>query len=79
MATTDLSLSEIAYRSGFEHFESMHRLFKAKFGTTPSDYRNSLRVTGAKLGGPSKGGNGKPEHRNSRRASGAKGAASRRR
>ena len=46
MATTDLPLSEIAYRSGFEHFESMHRFFKAKVGTTPSQYRNSLRVGG---------------------------------
>jgi LacI family transcriptional regulator len=48
MTATDLPLSEIAYRSGFEHFESMHRLFKTKIGTTPSEYRNSLRVSGAK-------------------------------
>ena len=48
MAATDLPLSEIAYRSGFDHFESMHRLFKAKVGTTPSEYRNSLRISGAK-------------------------------
>jgi LacI family transcriptional regulator len=52
MATTDLALSEIAFRSGFEHFESMHRFFKAKVGKTPSEYRDSLRVGGGAKSGP---------------------------
>jgi LacI family transcriptional regulator len=46
MATTDLPLREIGYRSGFEHFESMHRFFKARVGITPSEYRDTLRIGG---------------------------------
>ena len=50
MATTDLPLREIGYRSGFEHFESMHRFFKARVGITPSEYRDSLRIGGGAKG-----------------------------
>jgi AraC-like DNA-binding protein len=35
-----LSVSEIAYSLGFEHPQSLTRLFKAKTGLTPIEYRN---------------------------------------
>lgn len=35
------SISEIAYSLGFEHPQSLTRLFKAKTGMSPNEYRNS--------------------------------------
>jgi AraC-like DNA-binding protein len=35
-----LSVSEIAYSLGFEHPQSLTRLFKTKTGLTPKEYRN---------------------------------------
>ena len=40
---TDLPLNDIARVLGFEHFETMHRFFKANVGTTPSFYRAAHR------------------------------------
>ena len=34
------SVSEIAYNLGFEHPQSLTRLFKIKTGLTPNEYRN---------------------------------------
>ncbi len=36
---TDLSMSEIAHRAGFEHVEYLSTVFKKKFGMPPSAYR----------------------------------------
>jgi AraC-like DNA-binding protein len=38
--STDLSISEIAYRLGFEHAPHFTKMFKAKTGKTPSFFRN---------------------------------------
>lgn len=40
LATTQLSISEIAYRLGFEYPQHFNRLFKSKTGITPLEYRN---------------------------------------
>ena len=40
LVTTRLSVSEIAYRLGFEYPQHFNRLFKSKTGITPSEYRN---------------------------------------
>lgn len=40
LATTQLSVSEIAYRLGFEYPQHFNRLFKSKTGITPLEYRN---------------------------------------
>ena len=40
LVTTQLSVSEIAYRLGFEYPQHFNRLFKSKTGTTPLEYRN---------------------------------------
>ena len=40
LVTTQLSVSEIAYRLGFEYPQHFNRLFKNKTGITPSEYRN---------------------------------------
>ncbi len=45
LTRTDLPLHEVARASGFEHFETMHRFFKANVGTTPSTCRAAYRKT----------------------------------
>lgn len=40
LATTQLSVSEIAYRLGFDYPQHFNRLFKSKTGITPLEYRN---------------------------------------
>lgn len=40
-ASRDLPISEIAYRFGFADQAQFSRLFKAKFGTTPSEFQRS--------------------------------------
>ena len=40
LATTQLSVSEIAYRLGFEYPQHFNRLFKSKTGVTPLEYKN---------------------------------------
>ena len=42
LSTTDLSVSEIAYKLGFEHLQSFSKLFKAKTNLSPLDFRNSI-------------------------------------
>lgn len=39
LANTQLSVSEVAYRLGFEYPQHFNRLFKRKTGITPSEYR----------------------------------------
>ena len=39
LATTDLSVSEIAYGLGFEHIQSFCKLFKKKTDLSPVDFR----------------------------------------
>ena len=41
LATTQLSVSEIAYELGFEYPQHFNRLFKNKTGVTPLEYRNA--------------------------------------
>ena len=42
LATTDLSVSEVAAAIGYQEANSFSRLFKARTGQTPSDYRAFL-------------------------------------
>jgi AraC family transcriptional activator of pobA len=42
LATTSLSVSEIAYRLGFEHSQSFNKLFKNKTNVSPLEFRNSF-------------------------------------
>ncbi|WP_116787105.1 helix-turn-helix domain-containing protein [Flavobacterium psychrotrophum] len=39
LSTTELTVSEIAYRLGFEHPQSFSKLFKAKANVSPLEYR----------------------------------------
>jgi AraC-like DNA-binding protein len=39
LAESDLSLAEVAGKTGFEHPEYMSRLFKSKMGITPGEFR----------------------------------------
>lgn len=50
---TDLSLSDIAKRTGFFHPETLHRIFKKEFGITPGEYRRAHSHKAATVG-PSK-------------------------
>ena len=40
---TDLSLSEISVRAGYEHMEYLSVVFKKKFGMPPREYRSRYR------------------------------------
>lgn len=40
LASTELTISEIAYRLGFEYAQSFNKLFKSKTSLTPMEYRN---------------------------------------
>jgi len=42
LATTTLSIAEVAYKLGFEHPQSFNKIFKKKTATSPLDYRHSL-------------------------------------
>lgn len=42
LSTTNLSISEIAYRLGFEHSSSFTKLFKNKVNVTPVEFRKSF-------------------------------------
>lgn len=42
LSTTDLSVSEIAYELGFEHVQSLSRIFKNKTTFSPSEFRKSF-------------------------------------
>jgi AraC family transcriptional regulator, transcriptional activator of pobA len=42
LSTTDLSVSEIAYKLGFEHPQSFSKLFKSKTNFSPLEFRQSF-------------------------------------
>ncbi|PQA53443.1 helix-turn-helix domain-containing protein [Siphonobacter curvatus] len=42
LSTTNLSVSEIAYRLGFEHPQSLSKLFKRKTNASPAAFRHSF-------------------------------------
>lgn len=42
LSTTDLSVSEIAYQLGFEHVQSLSKLFKTKTSLSPLEFRASF-------------------------------------
>ncbi len=42
LSSTELSVSEIAYKLGFEYPQSFSKLFKNKTSQTPKEYRNSF-------------------------------------
>lgn len=44
LETTNISINEIAYVTGFENNENFYRLFKKRFHMTPGDYRNHCKV-----------------------------------
>ena len=44
LVTTDLSVAEISSEVGFESFRTFSRVFKLLKGTTPSEYRRSVRL-----------------------------------
>ncbi|MGI4872129.1 MAG: AraC family transcriptional regulator [Janthinobacterium lividum] len=46
LASTQLSVSEIAYELGFEHPQSFSKLFKAKTNTSPLSFRRSFTASG---------------------------------
>jgi len=43
LTTTELSVSEIAYKLGFEHPQSFSKLFKTKTGISPLEFRQSFQ------------------------------------
>lgn len=43
LETTGLSITDVAYESGFENLSHFHRSFRKKFGKTPFHYRKTLR------------------------------------
>ena len=56
IAGTDLPLAEVARRAGFSHPESLHRVFKKRFGVSPGRYRHTTTATkkpAARSGGDS--------------------------
>lgn len=44
LTESDLSLAEVAQKTGFEHPEYMSRLFKKKMGMTPGDFRKNSAI-----------------------------------
>jgi AraC family transcriptional regulator, transcriptional activator of pobA len=42
LSTTSLSVSEVAYRLGFEYPQSFSKLFKNKTSQSPLEFRSSL-------------------------------------
>jgi AraC family transcriptional regulator, transcriptional activator of pobA len=44
LSVTDLSVSEIAYSLGFEHPQSLNKLFKTKTNQSPLEFRNSFNL-----------------------------------
>ena len=42
LSTTDLTVSEIAYKLGFEQSQSFSKLFKKKTNRSPLEFRQSL-------------------------------------
>ena len=52
LSTTELSLAKIADLAGFQHVESMCKLFKRKTGMTPGHYRKTWSEQGPRGGEP---------------------------
>jgi AraC family transcriptional regulator, exoenzyme S synthesis regulatory protein ExsA len=46
LSTTNASVTDVVYESGFEHPAHFTRAFKLKFGQTPSEYREANFATG---------------------------------
>jgi AraC-like DNA-binding protein len=46
LVTTSDPVSEIAYGLGYQNVTSFNRLFRQRFGVTPSEFRNSRRIFG---------------------------------
>jgi len=44
LSTTDLTVTEIAFRLGFEHSQSFSKLFKKKTNVSPLDFRRSVSI-----------------------------------
>jgi len=44
LSTTDLSVTEIAFRLGFEHSQSFSKLFKKKTSLSPLDFRKAVSL-----------------------------------
>ncbi|MDO6736730.1 AraC family transcriptional regulator [Wenyingzhuangia sp. 2_MG-2023] len=44
LATTNLSITEIAYEFGFEHSQSFSKLFKSKTNISPSEFRSKFHA-----------------------------------
>jgi len=42
LTATNLSVSEIAYKLGFEHSQSFNKLFKNKTNLSPLEYKRSF-------------------------------------
>ena len=42
LSTTNLSVSEVAYKLGFEHSQSFSKLFKTKTQLSPQAFRRSF-------------------------------------
>lgn len=47
---SEKTLQQIAYKTGFSHPSHFSRLFKEKFGMSPSEFRNSRPVKGGSVG-----------------------------
>ena len=43
LADTDLPLTAVAKRAGFEHPQYMSEAFKREFGRTPGEYRRMMQ------------------------------------
>lgn len=43
LSTTNLSVAEIAYRLGFEHPQSFHKIFKRKTNSAPLEFRDAVQ------------------------------------
>jgi len=48
LTESDLALTEVAERGGFEHAEYMSRLFKKKMGLTPGEFRKQSKLGAGK-------------------------------
>jgi AraC family transcriptional activator of pobA len=44
LSATDLTISEVAYRLGFEHPQSFSRLFKIKTKVSPVQFRSAFNI-----------------------------------
>jgi transcriptional regulator GlxA family with amidase domain len=45
LVTSDITITDVAIESGFEHFRTFSRVFKEVKGLTPKEYRSSNKTT----------------------------------